>query len=87
MASGARTLVGNAGAVFSLAFATDGHERHAREHHAQDVLWGLKRALRRGGGTFIAGFHAAFLFMVGASLAGAVFSALWGSEERGVSST
>ena len=36
---------------------------------------------------FIAGFHAAFLFMVGASLAGAVFSALWGSEERGEPST
>jgi hypothetical protein len=36
---------------------------------------------------FIAGFHAAFMFMVGASLAGAVFSALWGSEERGEPST
>jgi hypothetical protein len=49
---------------------------------------GALRGLSEGAAVpFIAGFHAALLFMVGASLAGAVFSALWDSEERGVSST
>ena len=48
---------------------------------------GALRGLSEAAVPFIAGFHAAFLFMVGASPIGAVFLALWGSEERGVSST
>ena len=49
---------------------------------------GALRGLSEGAAVpFIAGFHAAFLFMVGANPIGAVFSALWDSEERGVSST
>lgn len=48
---------------------------------------GALRGLSEEAVLFIAGFHVALLFMVGASLAGAVFSAVWGSEERGVSST
>ena len=88
VASGARTLVVNVGAVLSIAFAIAMVTSAMPASAMVKIFSGVSRGFSEGAAVpFIAGFHVALLFMAGASLVGAVFSALRGSEERGVSST
>jgi hypothetical protein len=88
VASGARTLVVNVGAVLSIAFAIAMVTSAMPASTMVKIFSGVSRGLSEGAAVpFIAGFHVSLLFMAGASLVGAVFSALRGSEERGVSST
>ena len=86
VASGARTLVVNVGAVLSIAFAIATVTSAMPASTMVRIFSGVSRGLSEGAALpFISGFHAALLFMAGASLLGAVFSALRGSEEREVS--
>ena len=84
VASGVRTLSVNVGAVLSIAFAISMVTSAMPASTMVRIFSGVSGGLSEGAAVpFISGLHAALLLMVGASLLGAVVSALRGSEERG----
>jgi EmrB/QacA subfamily drug resistance transporter len=86
VASGARTLVVNVGAVLSIAFAIAMVTSAIPASTMVRIFSGVSKGLSQGAAVpFMSGFHAALLFMAGASLLGAIFSALRGSSKHGVS--
>ena len=83
VASGARTLLVNVGAVLSIAFAIAMVTSAMPASTMVSIFSGVTRGLSAGAAVpFISGFHVALLLMAGASLVGAVFSALRGGEEH-----
>jgi MFS family permease len=83
VASGARTLLVNVGAVLSIAFAITMVTSAMPASTMVSIFSGVSRGLSTGAAVpFISGFHTALLLMAGASLVGAVFSALRGGEDR-----
>jgi EmrB/QacA subfamily drug resistance transporter len=82
VASGARTLLVNVGAVLSIAFAIATVTSAMPADVMVRIFSGMTRGLSEGAATpFISGFHTAILLMAGASLVGAVFSAFRGENE------
>ena len=88
VARGAHTLVVNVGAVLSIAFVlamvTTPYLRALCSRYSPGSRGGFAEGAAV---SFIAGFHAELWFVAGASLVGAVFSALRDSERRRASST
>ena len=83
VASGARTLLVNVGVVLSIAFAIAMVTSAMPASTMVKIFSGVTRGLSEGAAApFISGFHTALLFMAGASIVGAVFSALRGSEGK-----
>jgi EmrB/QacA subfamily drug resistance transporter len=86
VASGARTLFVNVGAVLSIAFAIAMVTSAMPASTMVRIFSGVSRSLSQGTAVpFISGFHAALLFMAGAILLGAIFSAMRGSSKHRVS--
>jgi EmrB/QacA subfamily drug resistance transporter len=83
VASGTRTLFVNVGNVLSIAFAIAMVTSAMPASTMASIFSGVSGGLSEGAAvSFISGLHAALLLMAGASLLGAVFSALRGREER-----
>lgn len=81
VASGARTLLVNVGAVLSIAFAIATVTSVVPPSTMVQIFSGVGGGLSNGAAApFVSGLHTAFLLMAGASLLGAVFSALRGRE-------
>lgn len=82
VASGARTLFVNVGAVLSIAFAIAMVTSAMPADTMVRIFSGISQGFSEGtAAPFISGFHAALFVMVGASLVGAVFSASRGKNE------
>ena len=84
VASGARTLFVNVGAVLSIAFAIATVTSVVPPSTMVQIFSGVSGGLSDDAAApFVSGLHTAFLLMAGASLLGALFSALRGSERDG----